>query len=269
MIAFVGMSRRKSGDDANEDSIGWDNERMLALVADGMGGHAKGEVASAIVKESLLGDRTEDLKGGALRAHAKILEYAAAHPEGKGMGSTLVALTVARRYARVVWVGDSRAYVMRNGKLKAVTKDHTHAEAAREEIALSETQVRQHPGHNFLTQALGRDYPNPAIQQTPLRKGDRLLLCSDGLSGTLRDPQIEKIMQSHADLETCATALLDAAVAGGSKDDVSVVLGEYSGPSNWLPNFASRFSPGVWLAVAGGVILGAALVWILYLLEKW
>jgi PPM family protein phosphatase len=267
VIAFAGMSRKRSGDDANEDSIGWNVERKLALVADGMGGHAKGEVASAIAKESLLADPNGSLAEGALTAHAKILEYAGAHPEAKGMGCTLVALTVTDRQACIVWIGDSRAYLLRGRHLRALTKDHTRAEVAREEVGLSETQVRQHPGHNFLTQALGQPTPVPSLKKTSLHRGDRLMLCSDGLSGVLRDPEIAEVMNGHGDLESCATALVDAAVAAGSKDDISVVLGEYSGPSNWLPSFTSKIPLGVWLAVAGGVILGAALALVLYLTE--
>src|SRR5258708_3135423 len=111
-MRVAGRSRKGAGEGPNEDSIGWDETRSLALVADGMGGHSRGEVASALVKETLLDSAANaNLKDAALRAHERILQIAGAEGGASGMGSTLVAVSIADRVGKAVWVGDSRAYL--------------------------------------------------------------------------------------------------------------------------------------------------------------
>jgi protein phosphatase len=136
-----------------------------------------------------------------------------------------------------------------------MTRDHSYAEIARISERLSETEVRLHPGHNVITQALGRDTPIPSVRDLPLRNGDWLLLCSDGLWGTLRDEQLADVLKDHSDLEQAAAGLIDCAALQGSKDDISVVLAAYDGPSKFGIDWDAGPRIGVWLSIAGGVLL--------------
>ena len=234
-MRVVGISQAHIGEGPNEDAFGWNELKTLAFVADGVGGSAKGEVASGLVKQvfEAAAART-DLKQLALTAHAKIREAAADKPESTGMASTLVAAGIDGNEASVVWVGDSRAYLWRNNELKRLTKDHSFAEIARDEEKLTETQVRRHPGHNMILQALGRDSPDPSETRLRLRNKDRLLLCSDGLSGCMRDDEIARVLRSQETLESLPRVLVAAAVAAGSKDDISIVLVEHERTGGWL-----------------------------------
>jgi PPM family protein phosphatase len=234
-MRVVGTSQAHAGDGPNEDAIGWNEPKTLAFVADGVGGSAKGEVASGLVKQvfEAAGAKT-DLKQLTMSAHAKIREAAAEKLESTGMASTLVAAGIEGNEASVVWVGDSRAYLWRNDGLKRLTKDHSFAEIARDEERLTETQVRRHPGHNMILQALGRDSPDPSETRIRLRNKDRLLLCSDGLSGCMRDDEIARVLRSGEPLESLPRALVAAAVAAGSKDDISIVLVEHERTGGWL-----------------------------------
>jgi PPM family protein phosphatase len=259
-MRLAGTSQAHIGEGPNEDAFGWNTSKSLAFVADGIGGSAKGEIASGLVKEVF--ERAEagtDLKQLALTAHARILEAAADKPESKGMGCTLVAVEVVANEAHVVWVGDSRAYLWRNDKLKPLTKDHSLAEIARDEEGLTETQVRRHPGHNMILQALGRDTPAPSGTTIRLRDKDRLLLCSDGVSGRMLDHEIAQVLRSETMLESLPPLLVAAAVAAGSKDDVSVVLAEYEGTGT------RRYWP-IMIVVAGlsAVAIAAAFYWLIH-----
>jgi serine/threonine protein phosphatase PrpC len=268
-MRIVGRSRKGTGDGPNEDSIGWDEDRPLAFVADGMGGYANGEVASRLVKETLLDPQeSSDLRAAALRAHSKILEIVSERTESSGMGSTLVAFTVADCICRIVWVGDSRAYLWRRKRLRPLTRDHSFAERLREVEGLSETAMRVHPGHNLVLQALGRDTPIPSENAVPLRNGDWLLLCSDGLSGELRDQEIAGILAKHAGLESAADALVNGAVASGGKDDISVVLAEYSGPSKFGIEWLWGPRAGLWLSILAGVLSAALIAGIYWWFER-
>jgi len=267
-MRVVGTSQGHMGDGPNEDAIGWNEAKTLAFVADGVGGSAKGEVASGLVKEVFEGAGSQtDLKGLALTAHARIREAAADKPDSTGMGSTLVAVGIVGNEARVVWVGDSRAYLWRNGRLKPLTKDHSFAEIARDEEGLTETQVRRHPGHNMILQALGRDTPNPSETRIRLRNKDRLLLCSDGLSGCMRDEEIAQVLRSQATLESFPPMLVAAAVAASSKDDISIVLVEHERAGRGL---AGRLglSLRAWLLIGvlglSAVLIAAVSYWLIH-----
>jgi protein phosphatase len=170
----------------NEDSIGWDEANGLWFVADGMGGHASGDVASRIVKETMLGPGLNlPLRAAVRRAHDEVAQAAADNTAHSNMGSTVVAARIADRHAEVAWVGDSRAYLWRGQTLRQLTRDHSYLEVLREQENLSETQLRGHPNKNLVTQTLGIGTPEPSLINEPLRKGDWLLLCSDGLNDEL------------------------------------------------------------------------------------
>ncbi len=212
--------------------MGWEDSAQFALVADGMGGYASGEVASGLVKRTLLESAgAADLPGAVMRAHAEIVAAAELHAEYAGMGSTVVAVRIGRRAVTVVWVGDSRAYLWSRGTLKPLTRDHSVGELLRKAENLSETELRSHPLRHKVIQSLGKDDPVPSVGETPLRRGDWILLCSDGLSGELRDNEIAGVLGAHASLGSAADALVNGALAKGGNDNITVVLVEYVGPS--------------------------------------
>lgn len=245
----------------NEDSTGSDAAAGLWFVADGMGGHASGDVASRIVKETLLGTARAPLDTAIRQAHQAVAAAAAA--ANSNMGSTVVAAHLEQRTARVVWVGDSRAYLWRGTRLRQVTRDHSFLELLRERQHLSDTQMRGHPNKNLVTQTLGIGTPEPSVIDLPLRQGDWLLLCSDGLNDELEDQEIAAILSAHPSLDAAADELICAALAKGGRDNVSVVLVEYDGPDgvSFLRPLPEKMQP--WLPVILGVLaaLAAAAAW--------
>jgi PPM family protein phosphatase len=267
MTSINGLTHPGNRPGANQDSIGWDETRALALVADGLGGHAAGQVASGIVKETVLSlVGALDLSTAALRSHAAIIEAAAQDEQLHGMASTIVAVQILRSTGTVVWVGDSRAYLWRDGQLSRLTRDHSVVEELRAAASLSETQVRAHPKRNEITNVLGAGEPEVASHQVALRAGDRILLCSDGLSGELRDAEIADLLAVPRPAGESASALVNAALEKGGRDNVSVVIVEYSapGPGRLLSRLSERAVTS--LAVLGGIILAvviaAAVLWL-------
>jgi PPM family protein phosphatase len=248
----------------NEDSIGWHEANGLYFVADGMGGHASGDVASRIVKETLLGNALNlPLRAAVKRAHEEIAQAAADNTAHSNMGSTVVAVRIEDRHAEIAWVGDSRAYLFRSGTLRQLSRDHSYLEVLREQENLSETQLRGHPNKNLVTQTLGIGTPEPSSITEPLRKGDWVLLCSDGLNDELEDSEIAKILRANNAPDAAADALIAAALAHGGRDNVSAVLVEYDGPNG--VSFDQKTI--LWLAVLGGActaILLAILWWWFY-----
>jgi protein phosphatase len=248
---------RRGGE--NEDSMGWDESHALWFVADGMGGHARGDVASRIVKETLLAQASVPLTEALENAHAALLKAAAENPEYNNMGSTAVVARMGEGSSEIAWVGDSRAYLWRNQELTGVTRDHSFLELLREQQPLSEEELRHHPHRNLVTQTIGIGTPNPSVTNVSLRKGDWLLLCSDGLNDELEDREIADALKAHPEVAAAADALIAAALAKGGKDNVSVVLVEYDGPDGVSsPSVMSR-TVMKWLPVAAGV-LAACLV---------
>jgi protein phosphatase len=263
---MVGRTNAGARGGQNQDAMGWDETRLLALVADGMGGYASGEVASAVVKQAIL-SATEpiDLDAAIRRAHRTILEAVESHPEYGGMGSTVVAMRIENRRCQVAWVGDSRGYLWRGGALRPLTRDHSVAEILREAEDLSETQLRVHPLRSKLVQSLGIDDPVPSLGETPLRHGDLILLCSDGLSSELRDEEIGTVLAAHATLEGTADALIEAALAKGGHDNVTVVLVDYTGTGRFDLSGLRTERAMIWLSAVSGALLAtavAAIVWL-------
>jgi PPM family protein phosphatase len=215
----------------NEDAVGWSESDRLWFVADGMGGHAAGQVASGIVKEVLLRDaHAKDLVAVVRRAHEAVLAAARSREEWRGMGSTLVAARIDARVCEVIWVGDSRAYLLRKGKLTPLTRDHSVVEELRAEGVLSEAEIRSDPRANQITRGLGQDSAAPSLNQVPLRRGDRIVLCSDGLHDEVSDSAIARLARK-AGPDDAAQALVEAALKSGGRDNISVIVVDYDGPS--------------------------------------
>jgi protein phosphatase len=239
-VRFRAVSKRFSGrthpgrrGGPNEDVIGWDEASSFWFVADGMGGHASGDVASRVVKETLLGEALAlPLADAIKKAHETVAATAKTNSAYDNMGSTVVATRIAERQAEIAWVGDSRAYLWRHGALSALTRDHSFLEVLRVQENLSEEQLRGHPNRNLVTRTLGIGTPEASVAKVPLRRRDWLILCSDGLNDELEDREIAEVLRTHPQLELATEALIEAALAKGGRDNVSAVLVEYDGPDS-------------------------------------
>lgn len=225
----VGRRRR-----VNEDRYALDPGRGLFLVADGMGGHTAGQVASQCAARSVLGALGEPAPGASLAerlraavhaANAAILETAEAQPELAGMGTTLVTLLVARERAALAHVGDSRAYLVRRGRIRQLTDDHSLVGELQRRGELSPDAAREHPHRHVLTRALGvRRLVEPDLAELTPCAGDVFVLCTDGLTTHVRDEEIAKIVTGDAELQPAADQLVALANDRGGEDNVTVLL---------------------------------------------
>lgn len=239
----------------NEDVIGWDEASNFWFVADGMGGHASGDVASRVVKETLLGEAlTLPLVDAIRKAHETVAATAKTNTAYDNMGSTVVATRIAERQAEIAWVGDSRAYLWRGGSLSVLTRDHSYLEVLRVQENLSEEQLRGHPNRNLVTRTLGIGTPEPSTAKLPLKRRDWLLLCSDGLNDELEDREIAEVLRTHLQLERATEALIDAALAKGGRDNVSAVVVEYDGPDAVEVSSAMSQKLRPMLPIIGGMV---------------
>lgn len=240
-LIFAGDTHPGRARSDNEDVVGWKPEDGLWLVADGMGGHASGEVASGIVRDTLLAESaTQNLEDSVCNAHRAIMEAAGTDAALNGMGSTVVAVKVAGNVGRVVWVGDSRAYLWRRRRLSRLTRDHSFVELLRERDGITETQLRNHPNRNVVTQTLGLGEPVPSAVDVRLRSGDRIVLCSDGLNDELTDAQIAEVLGQPGEPADAVRRLIDGAVDNGGRDNVSVVMVSYQGEGGGWPRRMSQ-----------------------------
>lgn len=214
--------------DHNEDSYIADPETGFFIIADGMGGYEAGEVASALVVESVCRDVSNGLPLDEAfgQAHSNVRKAAADGRGRSGMGAAAVALKIEGADFQVAWVGDSRAYLW-DGCLTRLTRDHSFVQKMMDTGVLTEEEARMHPKRNVLTQALGaQDIAGPAVDVVfgSLYRGQKILLCSDGLTGALKDEEISVIMGQDLPPQECASALIRAANDHGAKDNVSVIL---------------------------------------------
>lgn len=220
--------------DNNEDAIWGDAKLGLWVVADGMGGHAAGEVASeitvSVISDSVRQGRT--LKEAINAAHLAVLD-AARDGSGKyGMGSTVVALHSQGSRYEIAWVGDSRAYLWSDREkdgfsLQQLTIDHSYVQMLYQSGIISADEMSGHPEKNVITQCLG------SMELTELKvdvvegswhRYDWILLCSDGLSDTVSDQQICDILHGAENTDLAVAALIQAALANGGKDNISVII---------------------------------------------
>ncbi|MGD0275200.1 MAG: protein phosphatase 2C domain-containing protein [Syntrophales bacterium] len=227
----------------NEDHILVDEKRSIFLLADGLGGHPAGELASEMAVRVVHAFLLEELsKNAILDAISAILKEAfqishrairtAAERERKlyGMGTTLVAAVILEGIAHICHAGDSRAYLYRN-KLRRLTRDHTVAQDLMDQQGIQ--QARNHSWErNALTECLGMERPPlPAARSLPLQNDDVLLLCSDGLTDMLNDPEIERVMKQRGQRgnvpDEAVNGLVDLANMNGGADNISVILVYY------------------------------------------
>ncbi|MFO0687660.1 MAG: Stp1/IreP family PP2C-type Ser/Thr phosphatase [Myxococcota bacterium] len=226
----VGMRRQ-----ANEDRYAIVPDLGLFLVADGMGGHRAGQVASQLAAEAAI--RAIETLEGASVSLAERLRHAVAcanreifrAAEGKadlaGMGTTLVSMLFGAERLALAHVGDSRAYLLRNERLRALTDDHSIVAELLRRQAISEEAARAHPHRHVLTRALGvRPRIEPDLAEMTPQPGDVFVLCSDGLTTHVGDAAIAEVVGAEADLERAAARLVEAANAAGGLDNVTVLL---------------------------------------------
>jgi protein phosphatase len=244
----------------NQDAVGWDLDQQLWFVADGMGGHARGQDASRLVKETLLGEiATMDLAAAVLKAHEVVRDVAAQDGAEQRMGSTVVCAQIKAAVCRIVWVGDSRAYLWRRPALRRLTRDHSFVEALLQTERLSETQQRSHPNANVVLQTLGMGTPVPSENTTTVRGDDWILLCSDGVAVELRDNEIASILESSNNPQQAAQQLIDEVLKRGARDNTSVIVIQCEGaPAGFIERLV-RVNPTVvgWVAALAGMILAA------------
>lgn len=214
--------------DHNEDSL--TVEPPLYVVADGMGGHAAGEVASEIAVETISQLAPKRPDGAALakaveEANRAIIEAAQEGLGREGMGTTVTAAMLEGERLVIAQVGDSRAYLLHQGRLQQLTRDHSLMADMIEAGQLTPEEARTHPQRSVITRALGSSPDTrPDIYELTIEAGDRLLLCSDGLSTMLLDSEIESTLRRVQDPQRCATQLVNEAVAAGGFDNVTVVV---------------------------------------------
>jgi serine/threonine protein phosphatase PrpC len=200
----------------------------LFAVADGMGGHRGGEVASDLAIRTirhLFERRQGSLIEQVERANRAVFERSRSDREVSGMGTTLTAVVVDDRQARLAHVGDSRAYLLRGGELTLLTEDHTLVQRMVHEGELTPEEAEGHPHRNILTRVLGVDGAVVVDEGVlDLREGDRLLLCTDGLTGMVPDEEIRAVLEESRDPQEAAERLVRAANGAGGVDNITAVV---------------------------------------------
>lgn len=224
---------------SNQDS-GFAGSYLIAM-ADGMGGHAGGDTACTIVIRTLshferqrnhdsqdINNAAITLKKSILAAHDAIVGQAKRHPELTGMGTTIDAVVLVDNHWILAHIGDSRAYLLRNGVLIELTKDHSYVQHLLDTGRITEQEAKNHPQRSIVIRVLGdfdiNPYPDLSIHKA--YAGDRWLLCSDGLSGPLSDEIIHDVMVNERNREACTQKLVNMALKAGSTDNVTAVVAD-------------------------------------------
>lgn len=251
--------------DHNEDSLVV--TPPLFAVADGMGGHAAGEVASEIavrVLSELAPERPDvEALGRAIEEANRAVIQAAREGRGRqGMGTTMTAAMLEGERLVIAQVGDSRAYLLHQGKLQQLTRDHSLMADMIEAGQLTPEEARTHPQRSVITRALGSDaHLHPDIYEINVETGDRLLICSDGLSGMIFDDQIENTLRRVQDPQRCASQLVNEAIAAGGHDNVTVIVADVTGYAEVRRKKLARktkLSIALVLVLFAAIIAGAA-----------
>ena len=212
----------------NEDSYLVDADHVVYAIADGMGGHRGGEVASRIAIEALRAAIAagQPVREAIVGANAAVIERAQRNEALTGMGTTLTVLVVASGNQLLIGhVGDSRAYVVHGGAMQRVTEDHSLVEELVREGRLTPEQAESHPQRAIVTRALGIDTTvDVDLYPIDVAAGDRVLLCSDGLTTMVRDRDVERLLRSEPDAQRAAELLVDAANRAGGEDNTSAIV---------------------------------------------
>ncbi len=216
----------------NQDAV-YAGPRLLAL-ADGMGGHAAGEVASSLVISALApldeddpgDDLLTELRDATAEGNAAITRHVADAPDLEGMGTTLTAILFAGSRLGLVHVGDSRAYQLRDGALTQITKDDTFVQSLIDDGRITEEEALTHPQRSLLLRAITGQDVEPSLTIREARPGDRFLLCSDGLSGVVSDETLGDTLQAYRDPRECADRMIEMALRGGGPDNITCIVAD-------------------------------------------
>lgn len=232
ILRYAARSDRGLIRDGNQDSV-YAGPRLLA-VADGMGGMAAGDVASNIVigamaplDEDVPGDAIVDaLRSAVNLANQQLRDTVDANPHLEGMGTTLTAMLFTGSKLGMAHIGDSRAYLLRDGEFNQITKDDTYVQMLVDEGRISAEEASSHPQRSLLTRAMdGRDI-EPDYTVRPVHPGDRYLICSDGLSGVVSAETIGQTMREYVDPTACVERLIALALRGGGPDNITVIIAD-------------------------------------------
>jgi protein phosphatase len=222
-------------------------------VADGMGGHAAGEVASAAAILAIAPldaadpgpDLVNALAGAVATANLRLQELTISDPATGGMGTTLTALLWTEGHAALCHIGDSRAYLLRDSWFTQITRDHTLVQSLVDEGTITEDDVAANPYRSLLLRALdGRTATEPDLAPLETYPGDRYLLCSDGLSGVVSEQTLKKTLASVRDPDKAALRLVELAIKGGGPDNITCIVADVIDahssrvPPTWQPAFA-------------------------------
>jgi protein phosphatase len=241
-VEATGLSETGPHREINEDALGafgpgempgTDRKGYLYVVADGMGGHLAGEVASttavATLRDEYYSPSSHSRIEPALRravqaANLRVHDLAHRHAEYRSMGTTLTTIALAGNCAYVAHIGDSRAYHWRGGELKLLTTDHSEAAELVRLRILKPDKVRDHPGRNVLTRTIGSNLiSRPDFLRQPIASGDRFILCSDGLWSELEDDELGQVVGDCSPAEACRE-LMDRVLARGCPDNASIEI---------------------------------------------
>ncbi|MFF7388773.1 Stp1/IreP family PP2C-type Ser/Thr phosphatase [Streptomyces scabiei] len=232
-LRFAAGSHKGMIREGNEDS-GYAGPRLLAI-ADGMGGQAAGEVASSEVISTLVtldddvpgSDILTSLGTAVQRANDQLRSMVEEDPQLEGMGTTLTALLWTGQRLGLVHVGDSRAYLLRDGVLTQITQDHTWVQRLVDEGRITEEEATTHPQRSLLMRALGSgDHVEPDLSIREVRAGDRYLICSDGLSGVVSHQTMEDTLASYQGPQETVQELIQLALRGGGPDNITVIVAD-------------------------------------------
>ncbi|GGP38143.1 PP2C family protein-serine/threonine phosphatase [Saccharothrix coeruleofusca] len=231
VLRYAARSDRGLVRSNNQDSV-YAGPRLLAL-ADGMGGHAAGEVASKVVIAALApldddepgDDLLGQLREAVIAGNGAISELVQSDPDLDGMGTTLTAVLFAGSRLGLVHIGDSRAYMLRNGTFTQITHDDTFVQSLIDEGRITEEEAATHPQRSLLLRALTGHEVEPRLMVREARPGDRYLLCSDGLSGVVSQETLEEAIRIP-DPQACADRMIELALKGGGPDNVTVVVAD-------------------------------------------
>ncbi|MFC4335017.1 PP2C family protein-serine/threonine phosphatase [Salininema proteolyticum] len=231
-LRYAAVSDRGVVRKGNQDSV-YAGPHLIA-VADGMGGMAAGDLASAIVINTMRGvDRpppeesvADELADTVGEANSRIRQVVDKDPAKEGMGTTLTALWFDGAWFHLVHIGDSRAYRLRGDEFEQLTMDDSYVQLLINEGRITPEEAETHPQRSLILRALGAPEVDPAFQTLAAREGDRLLLCSDGLSGPVSDDRIAEVMRSAETPEEVVQTLTQAAIDAGAPDNVSVLVAD-------------------------------------------
>lgn len=240
-ISHVGRVRKNNEDYCKGEIISTDSKDIgIFAIADGMGGHNKGEVASELAVENIIKFlKTNLVQNGSVKinyiddilkqaynnVNSIIYKKSMEDDTFSGMGTTLTMVILYDKTAYIANVGDSRCYLLQNDSLKKVTRDHSLVEELIAQNAITEEEAKNHPRRNVITRALGTERMIIVdIYKEELNKDDILLLATDGLTGCVDKDEIKNILESNSDIESISNKLIEAANSKSGKDNVSVIL---------------------------------------------